>query len=292
MEKFLKSAFRFALIILVLNVIIFFVKDLLFREYYKYSDKFDNYLLADSHGWKLRNYTERMGVVNFSYHSESYRDLNRKLTYLIENEEVDTVFLSVDDHTLSPYREKSNNDYKSVKYDYLRGGYNLIDYVKFKLQYYVVIFDPNIRAIISHFFTEQALKLVEEENPERVSIKDIPWPQMNAKQRDILADERLHEQFPSETHSEKLEESLVEIINNCREHNITLIGIKFPLSDEYLTKLGEFSYDADSVLISHGIKVLDFKESFRNNDEYIEDPDHLNRAGANKLIDSLILMQF
>ena len=292
MEKFLKSAFRFTLIILVLNVIIFFVKDLLFREYYKYSDKFDNYLLADSHGWKLRDYTERMGVANFSYHSESYRDLNRKLTYLIENEEVDTVFLSVDDHTLSPYREKSNNDYKSVKYDYIRGGYNLIDYIKFKLQYYVVIFDPNIRAIISHFFTEQALKLVEKENPERVSIKDIPWPQMNAKQRDILAEERLQEQFPSEKHSDKLEESLVEIINTCREHNITLSGIKFPLSDEYLEKLGEFSYDADSVLISRGIKVLDFKESFRNNDEYFEDPDHLNRTGANKLIDSLILMQF
>lgn len=292
MEKFLKSAFRFALIILVLNVIIFFVKDLLFREYYKYSDKFDNYLLADSHGWKLRNYTERMGVANFSYHSESYRDLNRKLTYLIENEEVDTVFLSVDDHTLSPYREKSNNDYKSVKYDYIRGGYNLIDYVKFKLQYYVVIFDPNIRAIISHFFTEQALNLFEEENPERVSIKDVPWPQMNAMQRDILTDERLREQFPSEKHSEKLEESLVDIIKICKENNITLIGIKFPLSDEYLDKLGNFSYNADSVLVSHGIKVLDFKESFRNNDEYFEDPDHLNRVGANKLIDSLILMQF
>lgn len=292
MEKFLKSAFRFTLIILVLNVIIFFVKDLLFKEYYKYSDKYNSYLLADSHGWKLHDYTERMGVSNFSYHSESYRDLERKLTYLIDNEDIDTVFISVDDHTLSPYREKSNNDYKSVKYDYIKGGYNLFEYVKFKLQYYVVIFDPNIRAIISHFFTEQALKLVKEENPQRVSIKDVPWPQMNEKQREILTEERLNEQFPSENHSEKLEESLIDIIQTCKENNITLIGIKFPLSDEYLDKLGEFSYGADSVLISHGIKVLDFKESFRNNDDYFEDPDHLNRVGANKLIDSLILMQF
>ncbi|PKP42593.1 MAG: hypothetical protein CVT93_03995 [Bacteroidetes bacterium HGW-Bacteroidetes-10] len=292
MKKILKSAYRFALIILVLNLVIYIVKDLVFREYYKYSDKFDSYLLADSHGWKLHDFTERIGVANFSYHSESYSDIERKLTYLIHHEEVDTVFISVDDHTLSPYRDKSNNDYKSVKYEYTQGDFNLLDYAKFKLQYYVVIFDPNIRAIISHFFTEQGRKLISSGKGERIGIKDVPWPQMNAEQRDVLVEERYLEQFPSERHSDVLEKSLVDIIETCEENDITLIGIKFPLSGEYLDKLGERSYGADSVLAAHGIRVLDFSDSFRNNHNYFEDPDHLNPLGANKLIDFLILMHF
>jgi hypothetical protein len=66
-----------------------------------------------------------------------------------------------------------------------------------------------------------------------------------------------------------------------------LIGIKFPLSGEFLEILGNKSYKADSILISQGIEVWDFKNTFSNIDSYFEDPDHVSPEGANVLLDSL-----
>ena len=86
---------------------------------------------------------------------------------------------------------------------------------------------------------------------------------------------------------QNLEKSLLEIINLCKQKNIKLIGIKFPLSGEFLVILGNKSYKADSILISQGIEVWDFKNTFSNIDNYFEDPDHVNPEGANVLIDSL-----
>ena len=262
MKKFIRLLFKFSLIIIALNTVIFVVKELTFSPYYLHPTKYKSYLLSDSHGYKLYDLTEKIGVANFSFHSESYLDIYRKLMYLTSRNKTDTLYISVDDHTLSPYREISNNDYK-------------------------VIFDPNIRAIITHFIGSQVKKLFSFADKNKVNANKAPWSSLSRATKLKLAEARVKEQFPSDTSSKKLEKSLLEIINLCKQKNIKLIGIKFPLSGEFLEILGNKSYKADSILISQGIEVWDFKSIFSNIDNYFEDPDHVNPEGANVLIDSL-----
>ncbi|MHC1690787.1 MAG: hypothetical protein AB9833_08145 [Bacteroidales bacterium] len=287
MKKFIRLLFKFSLIIIALNTVIFVVKELTFSPYYLHPTKYKSYLLSDSHGYKLYDLTEKIGVANFSFHSESYLDIYRKLMYLTSRNKTDTLYISVDDHTLSPYREISNNDYKSIKYNFTQGNYNFLDYAIFKLQYYIVIFDPNIRAIITHFIGSQVKKLFSFADKNKVNANKAPWSSLSRATKLKLAEARVKEQFPSDTSSKKLEKSLLEIINLCKQKNIKLIGIKFPLSGEFLEILGNKSYKADSILISQGIEVWDFKSIFSNIDNYFEDPDHVNPEGANVLIDSL-----
>lgn len=287
MKKFIRLLFKFSLILIALNTVIFIVKELTFRPYYLHSTKYKSYLLSDSHGYKLYDLTEKMGVANFSFHSESYLDIYRKLVYLTSRNKTDTLYISVDDHTLSPYRELSNNDYKSIKYNFTQGNYNFLDYAIFKMQYYIVIFDPNIRAIITHFIGVQVKKLFSLADNKKVKANKAPWSSLSRATKFKLAESRVKEQFPSDTSSKKLEKSLLDIINLCKQKNIKLIGIKFPLSGEFLEILGNKSYKADSILISQGIEVWDFKNTFSNIDNYFEDPDHVNPEGANVLIDSL-----
>jgi hypothetical protein len=287
MNKFIRLLFKFSFILIALNTLIFIVKELTFKPYYLHSTKYKSYLLSDSHGYKLYDLTEKIGVANFSFHSESYLDIYRKLTYLTSRNKADTLYISVDDHTLSPYREQSNNDYKSIKYNFTQGNYNLLDYAIFKMQYYIVIFDPNIRAIITHFMGAQVKKLFNFADTEKVNVRKAPWGSLSAANKLKLAEARVKEQFPSDVPSKKLEKSLVDIINLCKQKNIKLIGIKFPLSGEFLEVVKDRSYRADSILLSKGIEVWDFKRIFSNKDEYFEDPDHINLAGANILIDSL-----
>lgn len=291
MERFKRSILRFALLLLVANGVIFLVKYLLFMDYYKHSGEHNSYLLADSHGWSIGDRTDSIEVENFSYYSDSYIDMERKLEYLIEAEDIDTVYISADDHTLSPYREFSNNGYKSVKYEFTQGDYKFSDFALYKLQYYVVLFDPNIRAIISHFFNEQSGKLLGYGKDE-AEVEDLPWDKLSEGERISLSEERLSEQFPRGESSKKLEESLLNIVDLCEKNDITLIGIKFPLSTEYSHLIGDKSYGADSILKANGIVVYDFRDIFHNKDSYFEDPDHINGAGAEKLIDSLKILNF
>lgn len=283
MDKFIRSILKFALLMLLVNGVIFLVKYILFMDYYKYSDEHESYLLADSHGWYLGDKTERIGIANFSYYSDSYIDTERKLNYLASEEQIDTIFISADDHTLSPYREFSNNGYKSLKYEYTQGNYSLSDFAQYKLQDFVVLFDPNIRAIISHFFNEQSEKLLGV-NEEKKDVEDLPWDQLSEEDRIALSEERFAEQFPEGDGSAKLEESLMNIIELCDKENITLIGIKFPLADEYSRLIGGRSYGADSILRANGITIYDFRDIFRNTDYYFDDPDHISERGGEKLI--------
>ena len=292
MEKFKRSVLKFAILMLAVNGVIFLVKYLLFMDYYKHSEEYNSYLLADSHGWYLGEKTEEIGIANFSYYSDSYIDTERKLEYLIGNGDVDTIYISADDHTLSPYREFSNNGYKSVKYEFTQGNFKFSDYAKYNLQHYVVLFDPNIRAIVSHFFNEQSKRMLGY-GIEKREVEDLPWNKLSEEERVTLSEERLSEQFPRNSGSSaKLEESLHNIIDLCEENGITLIGIKFPLASEYTHLIGERSYGADSILKARSVEVYDFRDIFNDKDLYFEDPDHINGNGADILIDSIKILNF
>lgn len=76
----------------------------------------------------------------------------------------------------------------------------------------------------------------------------------------------------------------MNIIELCDKENITLIGIKFPLADEYSRLIGGRSYGADSILRANGITIYDFRDIFRNTDYYFDDPDHISERGGEKLI--------
>lgn len=117
---------------------------------------------------------------------------------------------------------------------------------------------------------------------------DLPWDKLSEVERVSLSKERLSEQFPENSgSSDKLEESLLNIIELCEENDITLIGIKFPLASEYSDLIGGKSYGADSILAVNKIIVYDFRDIFHNNDNFFEDSDHINSVGAQKLIDSI-----
>jgi hypothetical protein len=111
---------------------------------------------------------------------------------------------------------------------------------------------------------------------------------MDNNNRVKIAQERVMGQFPSNECSSSLKQMLLKIINICEENNITLIGIKFPLSFEYLSVLGDKTYGVKDILESSGINILDYNNVFIHHNEYFRDSDHLNEKGAQELIKLLI----
>jgi hypothetical protein len=286
MKQFLFKVIFILSIVLVFNLALFFLSQkLYFNEYTQFSLDYDSYLLADSHGVAaLSNLAEQYGIYNFSHGSDTYLDMYRKLTFLIDRKQIDTIYIVADEHALSPYRETTNNLDRSLYYSNPSEFDNYYEYFKANyIKKYLVIFQPKIGDFIQSFiYAKIKNKIVNGIN------KTETWAEMSIDNRMKMAEIRVLEQFPSNDRSIRLEQTLLEIISTCKQNNITLIGIKFPLPLEYITTLGNRTYNIGNIFKSNNITILDYTRAFIYNNEYFNDADHLNELGRHEFIKLLL----
>jgi hypothetical protein len=245
-------------------------------KYTHFSLAYSSYLLADSHGEPLSNLTEKYGIYNFSYSSDSYFDMYRKLSFLLNKTKIDTIYIVADEHTLSPYRERTNNLDRSLFYSTPREFDNYYEY--FKVTYikkYLVMLQPKVRDVIQSYMYAKVKNII---TPKQNQPKSLTA--MSMEDRIKTAEARVLGQFPSQKSSADLEATLLKIIHTCKENDIRLIGIKFPLSSEYMSALGNKTYNVANILKSKGITILDYNNVFMYNNEYFIDADHLNEKGG------------
>ncbi|MAM28979.1 MAG: hypothetical protein CMC13_08130 [Flavobacteriaceae bacterium] len=272
MNKFLQNTIIFFGILAIINAYFFYiVYENYFVQYERIDKNYTTYLLSDSHGLPIAKYSEKYDFYNFSAASDSYVDMRRKLQYLIDNSKIQRLILTVDEHNLSQYRNYSNNidrsnyfatvdDYNSI-FDYITGQY---------IERYIPLINPKSRDIIKIYF-----------QPRRTaSGPTVLWNEFDANEKEAFTQQRIDKQFTNSGRSQLQLEALREIINICNQNNIELIGLKYPLTKEYLNGIKDSSFRADSILISKKIKVCDFSTLYENQDSLFANQDHLNERGG------------
>lgn len=293
MNRFLKNIFYFTAFLTCINVALWLAaRKLYFKDYHKYSLAFRSYLLADSHGTPLGQLTGKYGIYNFSAQSESYEDMYRKIRFLIRQKAIDTIYLTADDHTLSPYRQTANNRDASAYY-LSRSDYgHYYDYLKNRyLIPYVMFFQPKALSAIRIFITSKIKKLISGKGNQADPDSSTPWADAAGKYRTEKAEERAKEQFPPGKASSKLSKTLMDIIRVCKENQIVLIGIKFPLASAYIKASEGKTFGAEDILKAQGIPVMDYKLVFRDRDDFFENQDHLNKEGARHFIEAWLAVK-
>ena len=280
----------FGIILLGLNFLLYLAY---YELYYKsYLDKspedtgFKTLILSDSHGLALGQLLKEDGVWNFSAESDNYRDMRRKLVYVHQqNPGLKTVLLSVDDHTLSVYRERMNNEDRSVVFSSFSDEWarnssfskTFSGYGISWLRYYLLILNPKSSGLIKRFASGkvQIFLSLRKEN----SDAEIPWC-MN-KDSTLLAKSRSESQFPDRVTSTEMQEEVKWIIEYCRTNHLQLMGIKFPVTQMYERFSAGKSYKADSCFRSEQIPVLDYRQQFHTENLCLfKDQDHLNAEGG------------
>lgn len=285
MKKFLLSGFVFLLFIIAFNAVLFFFgKANYYKDYAAIPDKkFKSFLFADSHGLPLQKFSGNYGVYNFSYASDSYFDMERKINFLLKNGyNVDTVFITVDDHTLSPYRETSNNMERSIPYTSASDFSTPYHYWKESVvRYYIPLFQPKIESIFLAFVKTKIMELI---RPKKKSAEEVAaekdWSKLNQEEKIAQSEKRKKDQFPTDASSEKLKNTLKNLIALSKENGFTLVGIKFPLTSTYLQVIGNNSYGAEQVFKENQIPVLDYKANYQDQHHLFENQDHLNDEGG------------
>ena len=299
MRTFIKNIIIFVIITIFLNIYFStIVKDNYFNKYSKdlYKKSSSTILLACSHGNSLTEYIEGIdiyGITNYSYPSDNYTDMYRKLSYLIQRNKIDTLIITAEDHTLSSYRVVLNNQDRSRsfsdKINFLSPTFyerNLIlpntkphDFLKLYL-----------KSQISWFFSSNEI------------LFNKKWSDYTKEYKLKRSQNRFVGQYVDKFYSKELESSLIKIIEICKKNNIHLIGIKFPLSKELVHVMkqsslnidkdpfyknnkhiyNDTSFKVDSIFTANSLDILNFKNIFINKDQLFQNEDHLNALGAEK----------
>lgn len=286
MRLFLKNTFAFLLVLLLVNAFLFLlVRGFYIKDYEEVDLDFDEFILADSHGTPLGDFAEEFEVHNFSAQSDSYLDMERKLKYLLRKGKIERIYISVDDHTLSPTRENQNNLDRSAYYTERDDFESWFDFVKEKyLKYYLVFLNDRYSLVIKNFITEELFDYRRWGG----SKGRIAWENLTEEERRRQAQDRFENYFEQDGASEKMKTALKNIISLSREYDVELIGVRFPLSRSYYGILGEESYHADSLFIKEGLRILDFDNVFLNQDSLFRDMDHLDKEGGEIFVDILL----
>jgi len=291
MSRFIKKCLLFIFLIWLLSMPIYIAGEYLYlKEYKKNNLTFRSYLLADSHGLSLSSILEEYGIYNFSAGSESYYDMKRKLNFLIENTRVDTIYITINDHTLSSYREISNNLDRSVYYSTKQDYNNYYLFLKDKIYSKVSLLQPKKREIIFEYVISNYSNLIMlNKHNNKKEIKE--WHELSKDEKNRLALNRFQTHFNEKNTSDNLYKELCEIVEICKRENIILIGVLFPLSQEYLDLLGNDKENKSIDMFNkEGITVLDFREEFMKNSNLFYNQDHLNSKGGQLLAKMIINM--
>lgn len=291
MDRFIRDVFIFSIIFVLTNILTynFITKGLLYDKYeFEISNiKQSNFIFSDSHGWALTNNFPKgkkmlsdMNFQNLSYGSDSYFDIYFKLEYLIKNNvKIDTIFVSVDDHMLSPYRNGTNNRNRSIVYsDY--ESYNHffpLSKPEYFLRKYLIRFLPLTQTSNSKLLREyfkRNFDIQKEKIPE-----DDQWGQLSNEERVLYSKRRKEILFPEKMTSLKLKNCLLQIIELSSANNINVIGLKFPIAQSFQSVIDGNNFGADRVLKSKGLNIINL-ESAIVNEKLFKNQDHLNNEGV------------
>lgn len=279
MRRFIAHGAIFAAILLIINAgLLVFANNTYFRSYETINPDYEAYLLGDSHSAVLIDFLEENGVYNLGKGSDSYEDMLLKASYLAERSSARLLIVSADDHTLSLYREDNNNADRSVFFSTPATFGNPIEWFerRFVARYFVLL-NPKVRDVI-----RSRIKALLREDKNRSDKERVRWSDITEETRLNMTHKRAKQQFPGTETSLRNEEALNDMFSLCAERGIAVIGIKYPLTEEYAGVVADSSYGADVVFANNGVPVLDYTHTFDEQPDLFKDPDHLNVYGAER----------
>lgn len=279
MNFFLRRLSIFIVGLVIVNFSVFYLsfKPAIFENYlYNNSsiDSYNTYLFGDSHAHDLLGSTNAIDVFNFANSSENFLDMYLKVQYLSKRiTKEDTVLICVDNHCLGTYREGGRinenviygNDFTDVKKEDLPNAFYLNSMLSF-LPLAFPVYNLIQREYLSNLINTKTSK-------EDFSKETDLQKRSNCKMR-------FEQQFQNRKLSKKQKFYLMKTIAILKSKNVTIIGIRFPITVQYLNLINKKDFGIGTFLERNNIPVIDFQNKYSDHNEFFRDQDHLNSFGA------------
>jgi hypothetical protein len=113
------------------------------------------------------------------------------------------------------------------------------------------------------------------------------WADYSIDEKRIKTAARVKQQYAEIMKSNKMISTLKDIFTLCEENDIYIVGLKFPMTKEYLAAMTNQQNTLNDIFISNNIEIINFSHSFIEYNNLFADVDHLNNTGG-KLLSTMI----
>lgn len=248
-------------------------------------------IVGDSHPGMIEQPWLDKRFYNLGTASDSMNEIYIKVAYAIRhNPDFKYLLLTADSHILSKYRDAFNNK-AYIKpfatpedYEFVYGEPYSTDWVGDRLSRFP-LFDFNVYVTGRERLVGQIKNFLK--GKKYTEAKDKQWIEHPQDERDRRAAERakIHLTRPLTDENARRYRDIIDL---CRRHNITVIGLRYPLSPEYLAEMEKYDLSALDGLYDtiHFDMFLNYTRLIRDR-EYFQDMDHMNEAGVKHFLKRL-----
>jgi hypothetical protein len=241
-------------------------------------------ILGDSHAQNAID-TQTIGSEYFSLaqSGDNIRQMLLKLDYAVRKKpRIHYILIPTDYHTFSRHRYGNMNFDKPQDHSYdIRLTANLYDasmagvFVKNLIQYLPLTSADDWE---KYFFILTTPKQTE-------MISEVNYDDLSQSEKDASSEQRVKGHLGTRIVHDELVEVLDRLIDFCRNHNLKIIGVSYPLSKEYIQAARKYDIGKVEKIIqtrcANFLIVLDYTKVFSDEPEYFINEDHLNSKGAN-----------
>jgi transcriptional regulator with XRE-family HTH domain len=252
-----------------------------------------NYIvLGDSHaGASFKKHLLNDEIYNLSSGGDGPREMYIKFKFALrENSNIEYAFVSCDYHMFGANRIEATS--RSFYYPFIDREINETVYQASYLERKLVPLHPLFSPLFYSYERDRLKKLIE--RLFKVSIhanaktKEIIWSQLPSAQRKKLASKTGKGDYSQILSKKDSIHFYKRILALAQDNNIKCIGIRFPVSPEYLLELDKSDQNkVDNVLESMSFyTIIDYKDTIIS-PRYFRDADHLTEEGAKLFLDYL-----
>lgn len=262
---------------------------------YKKLDSCKVLFMGDSHTARGIDFSKIPGSYSLAYYGENNMMTFYKLKYVIDHNYKLPQYIvlpcDIVTHTYGFNLARNNKAFYYSLMDSKEAG-NLGDNAALAyLDYYKMKLFP-------YLDWQYALNQVNMDRQKKAGIKfsDLSPEKQKKAAAFLIQDELLENRNKDSWYNKRALTFIERTIQLCKEHNIKLIFLKFPLTKSIFDELKnnvDSNYitnrPAEDIVRKNNIPILDFEYIYVNNPELFFDTHHLNRMGKIKFSDALSL---
>lgn len=312
MKKFLKHALWFAAgagIIFAVLSLVFHVRAGSRDNFYELLRYFENpvvqptvLVVGDSRpAFAIRHDVVGADVYNFSFPSETYREMLLKAEYAIRTKpNIRAIVIPADYHMLSTFYAA---DYDAAHMFALASiadirrvyEFSYVELMQAFVYTYLPLANPAARTELLEVIKKDLRGLLAGKTEPRSIVitpkgnlapaEEASWRDFNETARAIRADRRIADHLQGGTVvTDEMLQALDELLTFAHKHGIAVIAVRYPVTAEYETRARAVGVEqVDEVFVARKDEFaafLNYLNWSRDREDFFQDADHLNVTGA------------
>ena len=141
-------------------------------------------------------------------------------------------------------------------------------------------FNQEMKTVIQNIISNELVNVFS--SKKNFKENELPFAKLPYKKKVREIDGSISAIFLNKKKSKLIQNCFLQIISYCKQNDIQLIALKFPITKIYYDKIKKMGFFPKELMIKNNIEFYDYTDIYFDNDSLFYNHNHLNELGAKK----------